>query len=685
MLIKGFSEPPFASAIEELRLQIESDIKALDGVKQLKGYAEGRDSLKILQWALLKNLERQGIPLDLDDATFSWLMHDSDALEALLTSGDVEDDKWKEAIDMVTEIVRQDPNAKKGLKLKLAIAIGLTFSTEVISMADGSSIDGIERYHNFAHWADNRDLLEPFYNLNAWQMRYVVGSWAKDEELVWARANALEDFRDPNKIGSVTHSMVEYKLYNDDGISVHDSGYYYGKPVTLEWIHTIGGVCGAISKFGSGMAQAFGIPALPVGQPGHCAFIWLKNGTEWYLDNDISGWPGSTTHTGIQYTWKMQAPFFVMMNEAQNNPEKYRLSEKMKILATSFAGLQYKFQLLEEASSVCPQNYALWHGLRKVLAEYPVDRKVIQTTLVNYVEEHEEARKETKNLALHKMVTASTPENAIVIAQGGSEWASDGTEAWVEIDLAGPCTISELSIHWWGTSYSSDYDVLAEINSRYVKVLSRDDEVREDSYYNPWGVLPGWDGKTTKVRLEMRQGNLDPWYGKYYFGIRQIVIMGKENAISSAITFSLPIETSNGEGETALADGNADTYWISNDKKSWINIQLDMFCILDRISFDWHGGIEGKQQVSYLVGNKVYSKSKKGRFTVVDMEGIAGQVRITLRKSKKYTINGIMADGYCYTQNEAFKIKARQGFDEPDLSFNVYLINDIFSVIDNME
>ena len=337
--VTGFAD----EHLDNLEKQIKGRIRKLN-VEDIKDYLESDDSLAVLQWQLLKNLKEGGLPINLQDETIRWLFNDREAMENLLTSGDIEDNRWKEAIEILAEIIRQDSNAKQGLKLKLAVAIGLTFSSDVYSMAHGGKIDGIARYHNYAQWADEELLFEPFYNLNAWQLRYVVGSWAEDDELVWARNNALEEFRNPDKIGSVTHSMVEYNLYNADNVSVHDPGYYYGKPVTLEWIHTIGGVCGAISKFGTGMAQAFGIPGLPVGQPGHCAFIWLKNGTTWNLDNDISGWAESTTHTGIQYTWKLQAPFIPMMNEAQLNPNLYRLSEKMRIIAGAFTESKHRFR-----------------------------------------------------------------------------------------------------------------------------------------------------------------------------------------------------------------------------------------------------------------------------------------------------------------------------------------------------
>ena len=38
------------------------------------------------------------------------------------------------------------------------------------------------------------------------------------------------------------------------------------------------GVCGAVSKFGASCCQAFGVAAMPVAQPGHCAMIWRATG-----------------------------------------------------------------------------------------------------------------------------------------------------------------------------------------------------------------------------------------------------------------------------------------------------------------------------------------------------------------------------------------------------------------------
>ena len=673
-----------------LKQQITKKIENRKTVEQIKEYLKSEDSLEVFQWELFNNLLIQ--PVDLNDNTVAWIINDKDALETLVTSGDIDNDKWKEAIDILAEIIRQDPNAKKGLKLKLAVAVALTFSNDVISMADGSSIDGIARYHNYVQWADEGVLFEPFYNLNAWQMRYVVGSWAQDEELIWARANALEEYRNPMRIGSVTHKMVSYNLVNKDGISVHSSDYYYGKPVTLEWIHTIGGVCGSISKFGTGMAQAFGIPGLPVGQPGHCAFIWLYNGTTWYLDNDVSGWATSSTHGGIQYTWKKPAPFFTMMDEAQQNPHAYRLSEKIRVLADSFdLDSNLKFSLLEDATSACPQNYDLWNDLKKVMSEQIVDDSLIDSTMLPDLMEIEKRFEQTKNVAWKKPVAVSAFQNlAHIISDGNGNWWSDEVDnAWVEIDLGSPCTIDELSIRWWGISYSDDYDVLALIDNKFVKVGTRNDEDRQSTTYNPLGKLPGWSGRTTKVRFEMRSGNKDPWFGKYYFGIRHIIITGHEHHTFEMISHGRPVSTYSIGGITStgkdLVDGDLSTYWVSNPQSSWnIAIKLQGICLLDSVEIKWVGSIQGRQTLQCFVGGLLEAETN-GKFTKVEMQCFAKDLELKLRESNSYSIREVDVYGYCYSIRDIFKMKLPQGFVTPETPYTTFIIEDVTKLIDGFE
>ena len=599
-----------------------------------------------------------------------------------MSSGDIDGNKYMEAIDILAEIIRQDPNATSGLRLRLAIAIGLTFSSKVTSMAYGSSIDGIARYHNFCKWADERVLFEPFYNLNTWQMRYVVGSWATDEEMVWARGNVSEGFRNPYKIGASTFAMVsrkEYKLRPKNN-------KYYGLPVTLETMHIYGGVCGAQSKFGTGMAQSFGIPALPVGQPGHCAFIWLRNGTYWALSNDIQGWTRSTTHGPVMYSWKRKAPFHVLMHEAQLNSDAYRLSEKMRILA-SFVDPKFKYELLEDATTVCPQNYDLYDELKETMSEQTVDRDIIEKQMIPYLEKYHKDKFETvKDVAYKKYVTTSeSQDRAYKITDGKySHWWSDAPSAWVEIDLGYQCTINKMAIKWWSHCIPMGYDVLAEINNTFVRVFTKSDATKRSSP-NSWVELPGWNGTTTKVRVEMRQGRLDMWRHKIYFGIRRIFVTGKELLPLENFTLSMPVTTNIAGTGTQLVDGNVTTYWTSNVTKSWIDIQFKSLCCLDHVLIDWLDDIQGRQDVQYLVGGISHDVKGWGKFDKVEMTGIGGEMKILLQESNNYSIREISAFGQCFSTRDVFYMKVKQGFAKPDTSYSSYVLEDISKIIGEFE
>merc|ERR1719250_434757 len=431
------------------------------------------------------------------------------------------------------------------------------------------------------------------------------------------------------------------------------------------------------------MAQSFGIPGLPVGQPGHCAFIWLRNGTEWKLSNDISGWTKSNTHLPVMYSWKRPAAFFTLMHEAQLNPDAYRLSEKMRILS-SFVEPSFKYELLEDATTVCPQNYDLYNELKEAMSEHTIDRDLVERQMIPYLEKYHKEQFETvKNVAFKKEVTVSENQDlANKITDGTSgRWCSNETSAWVEIDLGNPCTIDEMRINWWGSSYSSDYDVLAEIDNIFVRVRTQSDETRQGNF-NAWGVLPGWKGKTTKVRLEMRQGRKDPWKNKYYFGIRQVVMSGKEHTYDENISLSMPVKTNIANTGKELVDGNASTYWTSEFRWSWIVIQFKGLCALDHVLIDWVDDIQGRQNVQYLVGGSPHDDMGWGKFDEVEMQGFGGELKIMLQKSKRYSIQEISAIGYCFSTRDIFKMKVSMGFASPDTSYSSYVLKDISEIIE---
>ena len=104
--------------------------------------------------------------------------------------------------------------------------------------------------------------------------------------------------------------------------------------MTLQVLQEYGGVCGGISKFATSVCQSFGIPAFPIGQPGHCAHMWLDMSTEnertWKVGNNVRGLAASTRHGGTSFAWEdiTSNPWTTMiMEKALEDQDSFAMSE----------------------------------------------------------------------------------------------------------------------------------------------------------------------------------------------------------------------------------------------------------------------------------------------------------------------------------------------------------------------
>jgi len=541
----------------------------------------------LLQWQLLANLKKRSPSnfeklLDHQPTEIHWILNDTNSLEYLLCSGYVKDYKWDKVIELMLAILARDPEAKGGYKHRLAAAVALTFSTAVKSLADQTvELDAMERYRSFVNWADTGKLFHHFTGLTAWQMRYVIGSWAANNELVWARENVPFNFKSPKSIGEATHSMVKYRETNYKGVSVQDGASYYdNKPVTMEVMQEVGAVCGGISKFGCAMSQAFGIPAMPVGQPGHCAFLWWKEG-EWVLSNDIVGLKKSVVHDGIQWTWDKNAEFVLLMENSQQEFQEYVLSEKLRI-AAKFCRKSIQLELLDAALSYSASNYSLWKDLAKICKHCDANR-INETWILNAIKEldyYNEAKRNTNELLSKGAIVkvSDCHERGQNIVDGtGSEWWTSKEDGWVEIDLGGDCFVTSVRMQWWGTSVSKNYTIYAtQKYGAYREVRKNRDEIESPQGYNDWSVLNGWEMKTARVKISLKDGSLDPWGFGRWFGIRQILISGKREKEFKVLFNNKPARVS-----------RSNLGWQTEGKQAWIDLNLDKICYLEKMKIKY--------------------------------------------------------------------------------------------------
>jgi hypothetical protein len=288
----------------------------------------------------------------------AWILADREALATFVASAEPAGGRWPDAVRVLARVAREKRH-REGLGLRVAAATALVFAVPVKWMADGSDIDPVARVDSYLAWDEEGALFPTFRELSAWEMRYVVGSWSTDADLVWARANIKAELRRRDKVGDAAH-MLAYNLTNKRGVSVQNGREFYdNKPMTLAIMLEYGGVCGAISRFGSSMSQAFGVPAMPVGQPGHCAFIWQQEPHRWAINNDISGWAESGCHDGIFTPWGHPAWFMRLMQDAQRDRRAFVEAEAL-LAAAEFADADDRTAIAAEACRRCPQHFAAW-------------------------------------------------------------------------------------------------------------------------------------------------------------------------------------------------------------------------------------------------------------------------------------------------------------------------------------
>lgn len=393
--------------------------------------------LKVWKILLLTNLIKadEGLLSEEYSNISSLIYENTSILEHFLCSGDVPSNRWVYAFNKLCEILNSDTEImnlpeyeqKNSWQLRLAVATALTFSSPVRSFADDSvvikgikrfsedyiKIDGLRRYNTFSNLANMPDtpLFSGFDKLSSWHFRYVVGSWARDEELEWARENVPKKFANPMKIGRAA-KMVTYRSHNCKeisvfgcyfpclcwNISVQSDDYYNNHPVTLQVMHEVGGVCGAVSKFATGMCQAHGIPAMPVGQPEHCAFLWLK-GEKWTWGNKLGSLKNTTVHSGIQFPWCTDKACYVfLMNDAQYDFINYKLSEMMRVIACVIDDSPKSMILLKHATSRCPANFPAWKDLINNLGHLSNDeaREMLYSKLEQELSKYPEIQRTLK-------------------------------------------------------------------------------------------------------------------------------------------------------------------------------------------------------------------------------------------------------------------------------------------------
>ena len=323
-------DPVFAQAL------VQRQFIAKHGVGKLGEFAKAnRANASFLEW-LLPNAEAMG--LYLIGATPTGLAK-REKNDYTLSIG---------ALELWRKIYDTDPDSRKGLCLKLAIATALSPPPKMSYVgAHGIGsvpIDPVERYTHYKTAHKNRELLPIFDTLTVWEYRKVVCDWASTPELAWAR-EMLNTWRPDLRRDQQVHRIVSEVWRRNSPIP-----FSKGFPTVMEG----GGKCGPRSWFGSMMCRAFGIPVVGVGQPGHAAF-GIKA-----ADPNSQPQPGAVWKAVYGRAWHVskaegvRGPEFVAEAEARAREPGFSQGERLRWLAATLTAKDQAEAVLAVVRKVQP-------------------------------------------------------------------------------------------------------------------------------------------------------------------------------------------------------------------------------------------------------------------------------------------------------------------------------------------
>lgn len=257
---------------------------------------------------------------------------------------------------------------------RIATTTALEFARE-----GWSEQDMTERFAYYYKSYETGKLNRIFNTLRYWETRIVTGctepgGWGSARSLAWQRDNV----RLPVEGYLSACNQLVYRLRNVAGDSVFSEDYL--APIlsytnnTTAWAHReIGGVCGACSHYGAYAALAAGIPAMTMGEPGHCAYA-VRVGNEWKMSYSIYWQHGMHKTFWGQHDWD----FLILTQDLYTDYHRTLVSDQLLAIAELLASrrmMKSAFLSYDAAVSAQPLNWPAWVSYTAYLKHKAPDNK----------------------------------------------------------------------------------------------------------------------------------------------------------------------------------------------------------------------------------------------------------------------------------------------------------------------
>ena len=287
-----------------------------------------------------------------NQAFLTWLLNNTQAmdlyLEAIVPVGLAAREQNKYTLSVGTleiwkKILNADPDSREGLYLKLAIAMAIRPPGTGNRGAGMSKTPAgpVDRYKHFKTAHKNKELFPSFDSLTVWEYQHIVSSCASDSDLAWAR-EMINTWRPDLRVNElVVNSTSEVWRRN----SPH--------PYTdFKSVLSGGGKCGPRSSWAVMVCQAFGIPAIGVGQPAHACVAYKA------ANPSTEPQPGGAWKVGYGRGWQvsklegMAGPDFLAGVEERARVVEFSQVEHLRWFASALASPEQAATVMEVAHKI---------------------------------------------------------------------------------------------------------------------------------------------------------------------------------------------------------------------------------------------------------------------------------------------------------------------------------------------
>ena len=347
---------------------LENEVKSKKGPEQKRA----RYLLKCAQEDLEKAKAEAEYKVDIAKCgkVLAAICSDITWMEQIAFSGELQ--HFTRVLQIIDAIADADADAlKKGPDRDTTTAVALEYARN-----DWPTVDAVKRACYFHKYRRQGRLNVSFDDLPIHQRRVACG-WKNQHSsgtikaFEWALNNVhLPDWQYPASCW-----RCGYIADNFFGDTVQ--GPWYAAPFVgiysdnhMAFTKYVGGVCGGLSHFGAASACANGVPALTAGEPGHCAYIVLVNGT-WTPAYSLS-WERGLHWIPWNNNWTYSALHLTDALYDKKNRNATRLSNAYRMLARLYwekNDMENTLSCFEGSAAAAPLNYPMWREYANFLAD----------------------------------------------------------------------------------------------------------------------------------------------------------------------------------------------------------------------------------------------------------------------------------------------------------------------------